>query len=241
MARMPSIANVFGMILVLGGSVPLAAQDGAPRALRSPVSMPPCYESGDVKPAMVQWPVPPADQPAAIGQPAQAQQKSNVPIPLPLGAGESSAPPRQAGDGTATDRNQRIGGLPSIVTLGGSLALVLGVFFLISWGVRRAAPAALLPLPGEVVEILGRAPLAGRQQMHLLRCGKKLLLVSVTPAGAETLTEITDPIEVDRLAGLCHQARSGSVSAAFRQVFQQLTQKDAPPARFGRVLENRNA
>ena len=52
----------------------------------------------------------------------------------------------------------------------------------------------------------GRAPLAGRQHVHLLRCGSKLLLVSVTPGGAETLTEVTDPAEVDRLAGLCRQA-----------------------------------
>jgi hypothetical protein len=58
--------------------------------------------------------------------------------------------------------------------------------------------------------------------MHLLRCGNKLLLVSVTPAGAETLTEVTDPLEVDRLAGLCRQAHAQSATVAFRQVFQQL-------------------
>jgi flagellar biogenesis protein FliO len=113
-------------------------------------------------------------------------------------------------------------GLPLVVTVGGSLALVLGVFFLIAWAVRRAAPHGLTVLPSEVVEVLGRAPLAGRQQLHLLRCGKKLILVSVTPAGAETLTEITDPEEVDRLAGLCQQARPNSATAAFRQVLRQL-------------------
>ncbi len=113
-------------------------------------------------------------------------------------------------------------GLPLIVTLGGSLALVLGVFFLIVWAVRCAAPRGLTVLPSEVVEVLGRAPLAGRQQLHLLRCGKKLILVSVTPAGAETLTEITEPEEVDRLAGLCQQARPNSATAAFRQVLRQL-------------------
>jgi flagellar biogenesis protein FliO len=241
MARMPSIANTLGMILVLAGGVPLAAQDGASRPLASGASAPRGCELGEVKPAVVQWPVSSAAQPAALGQPAPMPQRASDPLPLPLGTGAPSPPRGQAGDSSTLDRGQRVVSLPSILTLGGSLALVLGVFFLITWGVRRAAPAALTPLPGEVVEVLGRAPLAGRQQMHLLRCGRKLLLVSVTPAGAETLTEIIDPIEVDRLAGLCHQARSGSVSAAFRQVFQQLTQKDAPPARFGRTLENRNA
>jgi flagellar biogenesis protein FliO len=76
-------------------------------------------------------------------------------------------------------------------------------------------------LPPEVFEVLGRAPLAARQQVHLLRCGRKLLLVSVTQAGTETLAEVTEPEEVDRLAGLCRQAHTQSATAAFRQVFGQ--------------------
>jgi len=119
--------------------------------------------------------------------------------------GESSLPPG----------GKPAAGLGSLVTVGGSLAVVLGLFLMVAW--------LLTPLPSEVVEVLGRAPLAGRQQLHLLRCGRKLLLVSVTPAGAETLTEISEPEEVDRLAGLCQQARPGSATQAFRQVFEQFT------------------
>jgi flagellar biogenesis protein FliO len=118
-----------------------------------------------------------------------------------------------------------VSGLPSLATTAGSLAVVLGLFFALVWMMRRASPKGSVLLPGEVVEVLGRAPLAGRQQMHLLRCGNKLLLVSVTPAGAETLTEVTDPLEVDRLAGLCRQAHPQSATAAFRQVFQQFAPK----------------
>jgi len=129
------------------------------------------------------------------------------------------SPPRTAD--SQSPANVRFG-LPLVVTVGGSLAVVLGVFFLIAWAVRSAAPRGLTLLPSEVVEVLGRAPLAGRQQLHLLRCGKKLILVSVTPAGAETLAEISDPEEVDRLAGLCQQARPNSATAAFRQVLRQL-------------------
>ena len=65
-------------------------------------------------------------------------------------------------------------------------------------------------------------PLGARQQVQLLRCGNKLLLVSITPGGAETLTEVTDPLEVDRIAGICQQAHPKSATTAFRQVFQQL-------------------
>ena len=93
-----------------------------------------------------------------------------------------------------------------MATVGGSLAVVLGLFLLVAWVMRKASPRSSSALPGEVFEVLGRAPLAGRQQVHLLRCGSKLLLVSITPAATETLTEVTDPVEVDRLAGLCRQA-----------------------------------
>jgi len=132
-------------------------------------------------------------------------------------------PPRSAS--SQSPGNSRFG-LPLVVAVGGSLAVVLGVFFLIVWALRSAAPRGLTLLPSEVVEVLGRAPLAGRQQLHLLRCGKKLILVSVTPAGAETLTEIDDPEEVDRLAGLCQQARPNSATAAFRQVLRQLARQN---------------
>jgi len=108
-----------------------------------------------------------------------------------------------------------------MVTVGSSLAVVLGLFFVVAWAMRRAVPGGSVVLPSEVVEVLGRAALAGRGQVTLLRCGNKLLLVSVSQTGVETLTEITDPDEVNRLAGLCRQAHPGSTTAAFRHVFQQ--------------------
>ncbi len=74
------------------------------------------------------------------------------------------------------------------------------------------------PLPAEVIECLGRAPLVGRQQMQLVRLGHKLVLLSVTNTEARPLCEVTDPLEVDRLAGLCEQTRPESATANFRQI-----------------------
>ncbi len=115
------------------------------------------------------------------------------------------------------------GGMSSLITIVGSLAVVIGLFLIVAFLMRRATPTANSPLPDEVVEVLGRAPLANRQQVHLLRCGTKLLLVCVTPNGTETLTEITDPAEVDRVAALCRRSSSGSATSNFRQVFEQLS------------------
>lgn len=160
-----------------------------------------------------------AAQPAAVRAPnherilPRGDKSSRL---LPRGA------PSQAGRGGAN-------GLNRVWTTGAALALVLGVFFVVAWIMRRAAPKTVLPLPHEVVETLGRAPLAGRQCVHLVRCGRKLLLVSVTPERATTLTEITDPLEVDRLTGLCDRSRGGSAAAAFRQVFEQFSHASRRP------------
>jgi flagellar protein FliO/FliZ len=123
------------------------------------------------------------------------------------------------------EAGKRPDGSSSFWTLIGSLALVLGLFFAIAWAFRRLLPPGAGPLPPEVFEMLGRVPLAGRQQMHLLRCGGKLLLVSVGVAGVSTLTEITDPAEVERLTNLCRQARPAAATALGR-VFQKGENRD---------------
>ena len=116
----------------------------------------------------------------------------------------------------------RPGAVSSLLTVGSSLAVVLGLFLLVAWMFKRALPGQSGLLPREVVEVLGRTSLGARQQVHLVRCGNKLLLVSSTPGGMETLTEIAEPDEVQRLSALCRQTQPGSSTAAFRQVFQQL-------------------
>ena len=132
--------------------------------------------------------------------------------------------PRQADPDAEAEREPS--GLPSTVTVIGSLVLVLGIFFFGVWLFRQTTPAGFGVLPAEAFESLGRARLTTRQQVHLLRCGNKVLLVAVGAAGAETLTEIADPEEVERLVELCRRPRSGGAAAAFRQVFSREEGRD---------------
>jgi flagellar biosynthetic protein FliO len=175
---------------------------------------------------------------ALPGAPVPAENHPKSPELLPRKNGPHSASSYQA----SAKPIPKPGTLNSLVTVGASLVVVLGLFLIVAWLLRKASPAAAASLPKEVFEILGRAPLASRQQVHLVRCGRKLLLLSVTQAGIDTLAEIDDPAEVDRLAGLCVQAQPGSATAAFRQVFQQFTANataDEGRARpFGRVAEH---
>lgn len=150
--------------------------------------------------------------------------------PLRLGSPTQSRP-------LSGDSGRTFDPTASTLTVLSSLAVVLGVFLLVVWAIRRAMPRGTQPLPTEVVEVLGRAPLMGKQQMYLLRCGPKLLLVSVTPEGAKTLTEIDHPDEVVRITALCRQGQPGSISKSFRKVLDQMTHEKPVHGWFGRSRE----
>lgn len=148
-----------------------------------------------------------------------------------------SSPPQSTainnGSMTAGVASRRIVdfGVPthSLYTIGSALAIVIGAFLLFAYAIRRSSQRAAGrgQLPPDVVSVLGRVPLAARQFAELLRVGNKLVLVSLTPGGAETLTEVTDPVEVDRLVGLCQQKNKHSTTQAFEQVFQQMSVEPA--------------
>ena len=140
---------------------------------------------------------------------ATAARPVNAKGPLPL------SPPSP--ETTADEWSKQ---LTPLQTGAASLGIVVGLFLLVVLIARRGGPKSTSPLPYEAVEVLGRAPLVGRQHVHLVRCGNKLLLVCFYPNGAQTLTEITDPAEVDRLVGVCYgRTANGS---PFRQLFGRL-------------------
>ncbi|HEX4130151.1 MAG TPA: flagellar biosynthetic protein FliO [Pirellulales bacterium] len=92
---------------------------------------------------------------------------------------------------------------PSGVTVAASTVLVVGLFLLAAWLMRRGMPRAAGRLSPEVVEVLGHAPLAGRQQVRLVKFGNKLVLLASSATGSEPIAEITDRAEVERLVALC--------------------------------------
>lgn len=106
----------------------------------------------------------------------------------------------------------------SLITMGGSLCVVLTLFFGLAWLTRRGLPKGHGKLPGEVIEVLGKTPLAKGQELQLIRVGARLVLICVTSSGSETLTEIVDRTEVDRLSTICRTNSPSSMTAAFNQV-----------------------
>jgi flagellar biogenesis protein FliO len=175
--------------------------------------------------------------PVSANERIDRQPAANASARLKLPRPEAS-PKLPSRPNPAAERLPWTGQLNSPTTVLGSLGVVVGLFVLMAWFVRRGLPKAAAPLPREVVEVLGRAPLAGRLQMHLVRLGNKLVLVSATPTGIEAVAEITEPAEVDRLLGICAQAGPQSATAAFRQALGQLArQAETNSSRDRRLLD----
>jgi flagellar biogenesis protein FliO len=158
-----------------------------------------------------------------------AQVVANDP-PTSAVEGDSASMPLKPHASADREAGKTSDGLRTVVTVGGSLAVVLGVFFLVAWFMRRASPGGTGTLPAEVFEVLGRAPLASHQQAQLLRCGNKLLLVAIGGSGtsiiAKTLTEITDPQEVAHLVHLCRPTHGNGSSKTYRQAARQTGGRD---------------
>jgi len=155
---------------------------------------------------------PPQTQAAPVGlTPPDAKTAKKLPLP---GSNRN-------GDDKSGARSTSSGGIAGAFTVMASLGVVLALFLGMAWLMRRGLPKQGRMLPREAVESLGRIPFPGRQQGQLLRVGNKLVLVSFSSSGASVLAEITDPLEVDRLSGMCAQADRYSSVKSFRDVVEQ--------------------
>lgn len=93
----------------------------------------------------------------------------------------------------------------SLITVGSSLVVVLGLFAGLVWITRRVSgrSAQQGAIPSEVMQPLGSSALDARTTITLLRCGNRILVLARTQAGVQAISEITDPNEVRHLTALC--------------------------------------
>lgn len=99
-------------------------------------------------------------------------------------------------------------------SLGGPfLMLLLFAAVGVAWWKGRGV-ARIPSLPRDAVDVLGRRPLDPRTTLWLVRVGSKAILLGASPAGLTTLTEVTDPLEVDLLAGSSRRSTTSFDAAA---------------------------
>jgi flagellar biogenesis protein FliO len=72
----------------------------------------------------------------------------------------------------------------------------------------RKSPYVMTGVPREAVDVLGRRTLDPRNSVYVVQVGSKILLLGSSAAGMNTLSEITDPIEVATLTNLCRAEQS---------------------------------
>lgn len=91
---------------------------------------------------------------------------------------------------------------------------VLGLIVICVAAIRKWLPQATRISGGSVINILARQYLSGKQSLALVKVGKRVVLVGVTPEAMSTLTEISDPEEIASLAASLQRGKVDSFSSA---------------------------
>jgi flagellar biogenesis protein FliO len=166
-----------------------------------------------------------AQPPAPTTRSLFADEPAATPIPKP----DLKLPDRPDTQPAASSKSRSN---PPTASLWGTVAalgvMALGLMLAVSF-LKRHGPASLRGLPTEAVEPLGQRILSRGVAVHLVRCGSRMLLLGVGPDGVRTLSEITDPVEVDLLTGACRRRDDAGGIGAFAQVWQKTSTPAAPP------------
>lgn len=115
---------------------------------------------------------------------------------------------------------------PSIWGTLGALLVVISIILVSAKLFKKHHPLASTNLPKEVIEVLGKRPLDARQSIHFVRCGSRILILGSSPAGLEMLSEVSDPVEVDLISGMCRErSQTKGMNTTFFNLFQSAQKK----------------
>lgn len=172
--------------------------------------------------------LPPRVAPLAQAIHVEEVQLDDAPAPLDVAADSKLAlpPPSKSAGETVS--------LPSFnfqnnktASIAASLLVVIGLFLAFAWVGKKNMKTGSGKLSKEIIQVLGKSQLSGKQQLELVRVGQKLLLLCVTQHSVETLTEITEPSEVERLLAIVRQDSPGSMTSTFQDVLSQMGHQPA--------------
>lgn len=158
-------------------------------------------------------------QPGAFlshGDRVASQQQAQTP---PHKFGKITKPTRSVSQ-SASNAPEKATGTTSAWTTFGWLSLIVLLILIAARLLKKHSPLINGGIPHEAIEVLGRKYLDQKQSIFLLRLGSRVLVVGSSAHGLRTLTEVTDPVEIDYLAGLCRQSLGdSSVAQTFRSLF----------------------
>lgn len=156
-----------------------------------------------------------------IAPPAEATASHTIPS-LPRTA-LGAEPVRSSVDTSSAQQvpagqSQTPGGLdyPRVLA---ALGIVIGLIFVLRWCGRLFFPATVGRGRSRAVEVISRSPLSPKQQVMLLRVGRRLIVVGDSGQQMNPLCQITDPDEVAELVGQLRDERTSTPSRAFGAMF----------------------
>lgn len=109
------------------------------------------------------------------------------------------------------------------------LGVILGIIGLIAWAVRRWMPKSTGLGGGGLITVLARHYLSPKQSLCLIRLGRRVLLIGVTPETIRAVAEIDREDEAAALIAAAERGKPGS----FSSVFARLSERDLEPQSAG--------
>jgi flagellar biogenesis protein FliO len=172
----------------------------------------------------------------SISQPPSARGGAGD-ISWPGERAAASGDPVDSGDAAAGDgvaKTSRSMAIP-LVTIGSSLALVLGLFGALVWVSKKAqrGVGSNRSIPDEVLRVLGQKNLGPLGTVSLIRCGRSVLVVSASQSGIQSLATITDDEEVRHLEAACQ----GDSIASFKKTLGEMQREPAGRGFVGEGIE----
>ena len=97
------------------------------------------------------------------------------------------------------------------------LAVVLALIAGLGLVVKKYMPAKRMLTGAGVLDIVARLPMSGKQSLVLVRMGRRLVLVGVSPEQISSLSVVEDPDQVAAIVGEAARGRPDSISHAFEK------------------------
>lgn len=166
----------------------------------------------------------PPETPASAETPASPVQTPATPsVAAPVESGESKEIARRDNATTsvvANNENRKIarakaegksGLLADLFPLLAVLVLIAGIVFIL----KKYMPARRLLAGSDVLQIVARTHVSPKQQLMLVKLGRKMVMIGVSPDRIQTLAVVDDPDQVAALMGEIAAGSPRSMSRAF--------------------------
>ena len=113
------------------------------------------------------------------------------------------------------------------------LLLVLALIGGVALVVKRSLPARRMLGGGGVLSVLARLPVSGKQSIMLVKMGRQLVLLGVSPENISSLGTVADPEQVAAMIGEIASSKKESMTKAFSQAFSEESNAYAGPEEEG--------